>query len=323
MDAMSVEDVRLEADDAGFSFDALPPELAPLFLERLAFPHLLSLRLCCQHLNMLSMGVTRLTLTRREQLYLPLLKRFVGVQSLTLEDYQAQWVPRLACVLGIFPRLLRLRLVKAKAQATALQLQTDGPVLALVGALQAGACPNLFTLSLDERLSEDHAMLVAEAMVPDGGLLFATIQAHRADDGPPPPHLHPPPPLPPPLPLPLRLCLRLSASRPPPPPLDLCLRLRLPPLPHAALHPEPKPLAGARGGRAADARAWCVRGGGARGGGDAAHRRRLPHLPRHHDHLAAAEGAGERTPQRRRHASHYGCQPRQHRHARATARLAR
>ena len=135
---------------------------------------------------MLSMGVTRLTLTRCEQLYLPLLRRFVGVQYLTLEDYQGHWVPRLACVLGIFPRLLRLCLVKAKAQATAPQLLTDGPVLALVGALQAGACPNLYNLSLDERLSEDHAMLVAEAMVPDGGLLFATIQAHKAVDGPPP-----------------------------------------------------------------------------------------------------------------------------------------
>ena len=164
MDAMSVEDVRLEAEaDAGFSFDALPPELAPLFLERLAFPHLLSLRLCSKSLSTLSMGVTRLTLTRCEQLYLPLLRPFVSVQSLTLEEYEAHWVPRLACVLGIFPRLLRLCLVKTKAQATALQLQADVPVLALVGALQAGACPSLYNLSLDERLAEEHAMLLAEA----------------------------------------------------------------------------------------------------------------------------------------------------------------
>ena len=85
-----MEDVRLEAEpDAGFSFDALPPELAPLFLERLAFPHLLSLRLCSKSLSTLSMGVTRLTLTRCEQLYLPLLRPFVSVQSLTLEEYEA------------------------------------------------------------------------------------------------------------------------------------------------------------------------------------------------------------------------------------------
>ena len=217
MDAMSVEDVRLEAEpDAGFSFDALPPELAPLFLERLAFPHLLSLRLCCQQLNMLSMGVTRLTLTRCEQLYLPLLRRFVGVQSLTLEEYEAHWIPRLACVLGVFPRLLRLCLVKAQAQATALQLQTDVPVLALVGALQAGACPSLYNLSLDERLGEEHAMLLAEAMAPDGGLLFATIQAHRAVDGAPPPHRPQPPPPPPPPPLPP------PPTLPPPAPAVAC-----------------------------------------------------------------------------------------------------
>ena len=227
MDAIPVEAVRVEAEpDAGFSFDALPSELAPLFLERLAFPHLLSLRLCCQHLNMLSMGVTRLTLTRCEQLYLPLLRRFVGVQSLHLEQYQAHWLPRLACVLGVFPRLLRLCLVKAKAQAPAPQLLTDGPMLALVGALQAGACPHLYNLSLDERLSEDHAMMVAEAMVPDGGLLFAAIQAHRAVDASPPPHL-PPPPLPRP-------------PSPPSPPASASastLRLTL----ASTLSPSPKP----------------------------------------------------------------------------------
>ena len=162
-------------------FHALPPELAPLFLERLAFPHLLSLRLCCQRLNTLSMGVTRLTLTRSEQLYLPLLRRFVAVQFLTLEDYQASWVPRLAICLAVFPRLLRLCLVKTKATAAAdgPQLLTDGPMLALVGALQAGACPNLYHLSLNERLDEVMAQQVASAMVPDGGLLFAAIQARR------------------------------------------------------------------------------------------------------------------------------------------------
>ena len=52
----------------------LPAELAPLFLERLAFPHLLTLRLASVRLNTLSLLVTRLTLTQRNQLFIPLLR---------------------------------------------------------------------------------------------------------------------------------------------------------------------------------------------------------------------------------------------------------
>ena len=169
-------------DDApaeGFSFDALPADLFPLFLERLAFPHLLNLRLCCRRLNTMSLALTRLTLTRPEQLFIPLLRRFADVQFLTLKGYQPSWVPRFACVLTVFPKLVRLCLTKDRHQSLAPQMLTDGPMLALIGALQAGACPHLYNLNLDERLSEEMALQVASAMLPDGGLLFATIQAHE------------------------------------------------------------------------------------------------------------------------------------------------
>ena len=49
------------------------------------------------------MCVGRLTLTRRAQLTIPLLRRFPAVQYLTVDGYVHDWIPRLACVLAVAP----------------------------------------------------------------------------------------------------------------------------------------------------------------------------------------------------------------------------
>ena len=171
-------------DDLPLRIDTLPADLAPLVLERLTFSNLLALRLVCSRLNSMAYAVTKVTLNRRGHLYIPLLRKFSAVQSLTLEGFEQSWIPRLACVLGVFPRLVRLCLRKSRAAGgggpVPQQMLTDGVMLGVVGALEAGACPLLNNLNLDERLPEATALQLAGAMPPNGGLLFATIQAHEA-----------------------------------------------------------------------------------------------------------------------------------------------
>ena len=173
-----------EADgEQPLQIDTLPADLAPLFLERLTFTNLLALRLVCSRLNAMAYAVTKVTLNRRGHLYIPLLRKFSAVQSLTLEGFEQSWIPRLACVLGVFPRLVKLCLRKSRSGGggpVPQQMLTDGVMLGVVGALQAGACPLLNNLNLDERLPEEMALQLATVMPPNGGLLFATIQAHEA-----------------------------------------------------------------------------------------------------------------------------------------------
>ena len=301
-------------DDLPLRIDTLPADLAPLVLERLTFSNLLALRLVCSRLNSMAYAVTKVTLNRRGHLYIPLLRKFSAVQSLTLEGFEQSWIPRLACVLGVFPRLVRLCLRKSRAAGgggpVPQQMLTDGVMLGVVGALEAGACPLLNNLNLDERLPEATALQLAGAMPPNGGLLFATIQAHEAvvcahaqNEAHFPPgrssRLSQPEwprmaewalgaaagPI-----LPLRGPVRCSSGRREVGALSSCFH---------AWH-----VAGAR-----DALARRASRGRARRGRDGAPRRRVPRVPRDHQAAAHAARRGEHAPPRRRDAAHHGGQP--------------
>ena len=52
--------------------------------------------------------------------------------------------------------------------------------LALVGALQAGACDQLHHLNIDERLPEDKVLMIARAMRANGGLLFGASHGYES-----------------------------------------------------------------------------------------------------------------------------------------------
>ncbi len=161
---------------------ALPPELLVVVLEQLCFNELVQARSTCSTLRTLSLSVTRILIERYEQLWVPLLRPYGdSVVCLEVEGVNSEWLVRLGAVLGVLPKLQRLFVRRAKASVELPPaVLSDASILGVAGALQAGACPALHHFNIDERLPDAKVALIARAMRPDGGLLFAASHGYEA-----------------------------------------------------------------------------------------------------------------------------------------------
>ena len=169
------------SDAAAHLLHELPEELLAVVCEQLSFKDLRAAYGSCRRLQYVAPRVTRIIVDRVSQLRLPLLRPFgASLRCLEVENASSSWVPQLSCVMGALPALQRLFIRRRKDHGAALLPFSEPALLSLVGALDAGACPGLHHLNLDERLAEDKVALLAGAMRPSGGLLFAASHGHES-----------------------------------------------------------------------------------------------------------------------------------------------
>lgn len=119
------------------SLQALPAELIAVVLEQLPFSTLLAAYRSCWHLRSASREVTRILIDQIEHLTVPLVRPFgPKLLCLEVENATSQWLPRLACVLGVLPKLRRLFLRRARTPLGVTSF-SDASIMALAGAFQA------------------------------------------------------------------------------------------------------------------------------------------------------------------------------------------
>ena len=167
--------------------ELLDDDLLIAVAEQLHLPELLSLRAASVRFRAACLRVGCIHLRRRSELSVPIFRCcFSSLRWLEVHGCKASWIPRLAATLALLPSLTWLFIHQLRESEVGAgvpggePMMNDTTVDALAGALHAHACPQLLQLGLDERLSEEHANRLAEALTPNAALLLGVSHTHES-----------------------------------------------------------------------------------------------------------------------------------------------